>query len=235
MCRGMAICCARERSSSRRIKVAGLSAARGEVRNNTNELYAPGGVRRGKRAGPKAETKQHRRQEGGDHDEDYDGGEEAVVNDADSPPDAGENQADFPARHHADADGPAIHCGGAAEAADQLADVGDHGESGVGDENVAADEKNQREQNGTTGSQCEAGVSKSKAANIYLVCLRLAWAGLELDPLSRIDVHSVDVKNPVKMRAGGSPCGTGIAEDVAALDLRARRDYEFGHVEIHGL
>jgi hypothetical protein len=126
MCRGMAICCAPERSGSRRIKVAGLSAARGGIRNNTNELCAPDGVRRGKRARPKAETKQHRRQERGDRDEDYDGGEEAVVNDADSLPDA---------------DGAAIHCGGAAETAGQLADDGDHGESGAGDENVAADER----------------------------------------------------------------------------------------------
>ena len=67
--------------------------------------------------------------------------------------------------------------------------------------------------------------------------MRLAFSGtrLESDPLRRVDVDSVDVKHPVEMRAGGASGGTGVAEDVAALDLQAWRGDESGHVEVHGL
>src|SRR5262245_31537526 len=67
-----------------------------------------------------------------------------------------------------------------------------------------------------------------------LARLWLARAGLEFEPLAGVDVHSVDVKNPVKMRASGAAGGASVSEDVAALNLRARRYDEFGHVEIHG-
>src|SRR5262245_29765419 len=81
----------------------------------------------------------------------------------------------------------------------------------------------------------DAGLSKSKAASICSVCFRLARAGLESHPLSRVDVYSVDVKNPMKMRAGGATGGTCVAENIAAFHFRAGRSNEAGHVEIHGL
>jgi hypothetical protein len=69
---------------------------------------------------------------------------------------------------------------------------------------------------------------------LRLAVFGVAGAGLEFDPLSGVYVEAVYVQNPVKVRAGGAAGGTGVAEDVAALDFGAGGDFEFGHVEIHG-
>src|ERR1700751_5761933 len=63
----------------------------------------------------------------------------------------------------------------------------------------------------------------------------LAGARLEFHPLRGVGVDTVDVKNPVEVRAGGAASRAGVTEDVATLDLRAGRGNQFGHVEVHGL
>src|SRR5262249_44685396 len=60
-------------------------------------------------------------------------------------------------------------------------------------------------------------------------------ARLKLDPLRGVDVHTIDVENPVEMRSGGAARGTGVAQNVAALDLGTSCDHELRHVKIHGL
>src|SRR6516164_4122629 len=60
-------------------------------------------------------------------------------------------------------------------------------------------------------------------------------ARLKLYPLCGVDVHTIDVENPVEMRSGGAARGTGVAQNVAALHLRTRCDNELRHVKIHGL
>src|SRR5262245_14029808 len=78
-------------------------------------------------------------------------------------------------------------------------------------------------------------MSMRAAKSGWLARFWRARTGLEFHPLRGIDVDSVDVKNPVKMRASGAAGGTGVAKDVAALDLRAGRGNKLGHVEVHGL
>ena len=58
---------------------------------------------------------------------------------------------------------------------------------------------------------------------------------MKLDPLCGVDVHTIDVENPVEMRSGGAARGTGVAQNVAALHLCTRCDNELRHVKIHGL
>src|SRR5215813_9404929 len=64
---------------------------------------------------------------------------------------------------------------------------------------------------------------------------RLLGARLKLDPLRGVDVHTIDVENPVEMRSGGAARGTGVAQNVAALDLCTCCDDELRHVKIRGL
>ena len=71
--------------------------------------------------------------------------------------------------------------------------------------------------------------------SLGLLRLRSVGTRGKLHPLLGIDVYAVDVKNPVKVGAGRASGGTGVAEDVAALDLRTGDGDKFGHVEIHGL
>ena len=97
-------------------------------RNNTNELCGEAGAGTGMPPMTQGKAEQDRSEQRGDHHQDHDRGKQTVINDADAFADAGEDQADFTAGHHADADGPAVHGRGAAKAAHKLAENGDDGE-----------------------------------------------------------------------------------------------------------
>src|SRR5215470_7144458 len=66
------------------------------------------------------------------------------------------------------------------------------------------------------------------------VCPIRTRARLKFHPLRGIDVHAIDIENPMQVRAGGPAGRTGITENVPALHLQAGGRDEFGHVQIHG-
>src|SRR5581483_3521675 len=92
------------------------------------------------RGGAEGEAQQDRGEKCRDHDQNDDRREEAVVHDANAAADAGKDQADFAAGHHAETDRPAVHALWAAPAARDFAEDGHNGERKAGNENVAAAE-----------------------------------------------------------------------------------------------
>src|SRR5579863_138988 len=80
----------------------------------------------------------------------------------------------------------------------------------------------------------EGGVSRGKKQKKRRLALfRGSRAELQLHPLRGIDVDAVYVENPVQMRAGGAAGGTGIAENIAALNRGARSRNQARHVQVH--
>src|SRR5262249_31052886 len=65
--------------------------------------------------------------------------------------------------------------------------------------------------------------------------LGFSATGLESHPLGGVDVHAVDVENPMEMWAGRTAGRTRVAEDVAAVHLGTWRGDKLGHVQVHGL
>ena len=80
-----------------------------------------------------------------------------------------------------------------------------------------------------------SGSGGQKSSEHGLVSLAVARTRLKFEPLRGINVHAINVKDPVQVRTSGTTSGTRVAEDVAALHLRAGNCDQLGHVEIHGL